>query len=263
MKRGSALILALWTIAVLSVMVIAFAYEARQQKGINVYVQRRNRASHLIDAGKILAEIVLLDYKNAKEWSQDEDAAALLEDDAWYEAKRDLKTTSKCTVGPVYLDGTYPESALVMVEIESANSRSKGVININELYQGSDGTSDKNVDARWWMIFRSHNIPEELDTERDGRIKLWNILIASWKDWRDSDDTVTSIDGEECGAEGRWTLCSASAARRTSGTRRWRRSSRTSTRTLRTSSSAVPATDRFRTSTSSRTCAASATIRRC
>ena len=204
MKRGSALILALWTIAVLSVMVIAFAYEARQQKGINVYVQRRNRASHLIDAGKILAEIVLLDYKNAKEWSQDEDAAALLEDDAWYEAKRDLKTTSKCTVGPVCLDETYPESALVMVEIEASNSRSKGVININELYQGSDGTSDKNVDARWWMIFRSHNIPEELDTERDGRIKLWNILIASWKDWRDSDDTVTSIDGEECGAEDEW-----------------------------------------------------------
>ncbi len=115
MKRGSALILALWTIAVLSVMVIAFAYEARQQKGINVYVQRRNRAAHLIDAGKILAEIVLLDYENATEWSEDEDPAELLEDDAWYEAKRDLKTHSKCQIGPVFLDEEYPEASLVMV----------------------------------------------------------------------------------------------------------------------------------------------------
>ena len=204
MKRGSALIMALWTIAVLSIMVISFAYEARQQKGINVYVQRRNRASHLIDAGKILAEIVLLDYKNASEWSEDEDADKLLEDDAWYEAKRNLKSQSKCTIGPVYLDEDAPESALIMVEIESSDSSQKGVININELYQGSDGTSEKNVNERWWMIFRSHDIPEELDTERDGRIKLWNILIASWKDWRDSDDTVTSIEGDECGAEDEW-----------------------------------------------------------
>ncbi len=204
MKRGSALIMALWTIAVLSIMVISFAYEARQQKGINIYVQRRNRASHLIEAGKTLAEIVLLDYKSASEWSEDEDSADLLENDAWYEAKRDLKTESKCTIGPVYLDEENPESALVMVEIETLDSASKGVININELYEGSDGTTEKNVNERWWMIFRSHNIPEELSTDRDGTVNLWNILIASWKDWRDSDDTVTSISGEECGAEDEW-----------------------------------------------------------
>ncbi len=54
------------------------------------------------------------------------------------------------------------------------------------------------------MIFKTRNIPEELVTETDGTINLWNILIASWKDWRDSDDTVTSISGEECGAENDW-----------------------------------------------------------
>ncbi len=204
MKRGVALIFAIWTIAILSVMVLAFAYEARQQAGINIYVQRRNRTNHLIDAGKILAEIVLLGYSDAPEWSQDQDDADLLEDDAWYKEKQDLKTTSKCTIGPVYLDEDAPEDSLVMVEIETSNSGSKGIIDINELYESSDGSSGNNVSERWWMIFRLCNIPEELSTPEEGTINLWNILIASWKDWRDSDDTVTSIDGEECGAETEW-----------------------------------------------------------
>lgn len=204
MRKASALILALWTIAVLSVMVLSFAYEARQQTGINFYVQNRNRAVHLIDAGKILAEIVLLDYKNVADWSEDQDDAKMLEEDAWYREKQDLKASSKCTIGPVYLDGENPEDSLVTITIQSSNSGSKGIININELYDASDGSADKNANYRWWMIFKSHNIPEELVVPKEGRINLWNVLIASWKDWLDIDHTVTSIDGKECGAEDEW-----------------------------------------------------------
>ncbi len=204
-RRGSALIMALWTIAVLSVMVISFAYEARQQAGINIYVQRRNRTTHLIDAGRILAEIVLLDYKNVADWSEDQDDAKMLEDDAWYKEKQDLKASSKCTIGPVCLDEDHPEDALVMVEIQTSNAGSKGIININELYEGSEETTTSaSVNERWWMILRSHGIPEELSTPNEGTINLWNILIASWKDWRDTDTVVTSVDGEECGAEDEW-----------------------------------------------------------
>ena len=203
-RRGSALVLAIWVIAVLSIMVLSFSYEARQQAGINLYVQNRNRTIHLIDAGKILAEIVLLDYKNVADWSEDQDDAKMLEDDAWFKEKQDLKSSSACTIGPVYLDEEDPENSLVTVTIASSNSGSKGIININELYESTDGSSDKNTNYRWWMIFKSHNIPEEISTKKDGRINLWNVLIASWKDWRDSDDTVTSIDGEECGAESEW-----------------------------------------------------------
>ena len=204
MKRGSALVLALWTIAVLAVMVLSFAYEARQQTGINIYVKHRNRTAHLIDAGKILAEVVLLDYKNVADWSEDQDDAKMLEDDAWYKEKQDLKTSSTCTIGPVYLDEEKPEDSLVTITIETSNSGSKGVININELYQGEGSGTDANVNERWWMIFRSHNIPEELSTPKEGKINLWNVLIASWKDWRDADDVVTTIDEEECGAENEW-----------------------------------------------------------
>ena len=59
MRRGSILMLVLWIIAVLSVMVVSFAYEARLQTGVNVYVRERNRVNRLMDAGQALAEVVL------------------------------------------------------------------------------------------------------------------------------------------------------------------------------------------------------------
>ena len=132
MKRGGALIFALWTITVLSIMALAFAYEAHQHAGINLYVRERNRTGHLIDAGKILAEIVLLNYRDVADWSEDQDDAELLEEDAWFKEKQNLKSASRCTIGPVFLDEENPESSLVTIEIETANSGKEGVLNINE-----------------------------------------------------------------------------------------------------------------------------------
>ena len=59
-RRGSALVMAIWILAVLSIMVVSFAFEARQQAGINVYVQERNRVKRLIEPGRVLGEIVML-----------------------------------------------------------------------------------------------------------------------------------------------------------------------------------------------------------
>ena len=47
MRRASALLMVLMTISVLSILVMAFVYEARQQGGINVYVRERNRVMRL------------------------------------------------------------------------------------------------------------------------------------------------------------------------------------------------------------------------
>lgn len=200
MKRGSALVFALWVIAVLSVMAISFAYEARQQTGINVYVQRRNRVSHLIDAGRIIAETILAKYKDIEPWNEDQDAEQMLEDDAWFREKQMLKSDGRCKIGPVYIDDDDPENSLVTIEIKPVNSGGKGMINVNELY----GATDPKINERWWMIFASHDIPQELDTPEEGRINLWNVLIASWNDWRDEDDNETQIDGKQCGAENDW-----------------------------------------------------------
>lgn len=208
MRRGSALILALWTIVVLSILVMAFTYEAKQQSGLNTYVQERNRANHIIEAGKVLAEMILVDYPNVADWSKDQDEKELFEKDAWFREKQELKKSSRCTIGPVALDEENPASALVTITIEASNSGADGIININQLYSGSDNSGTAGnadiISERWWMIFRAHGIPEEFTTRNDGRINLWDVLISSWQDWRDSDSLVTSVEGKECGAEDEW-----------------------------------------------------------
>ena len=94
MRRASALIVAIWVIAVLSIMVLSFATEAHLQTGINVYVRERNRVNRLVEAGQVLAEVVIAGYSEATEWSKDEDISELLEDDRWALEKRALKNCS-------------------------------------------------------------------------------------------------------------------------------------------------------------------------
>ena len=85
-RRGSVLIMALWIVAILSVMVISFAFEARQQVGIDVYVRERNRVNRVVDSGRMIGEAILLDYKNAKDPENRNgvlDWKDLFEEDRW------------------------------------------------------------------------------------------------------------------------------------------------------------------------------------
>ena len=196
-RRGSVLIMALWIIAILSVMVVSFAFEARQQAGIDVYVRERNRVSRLVESGRMLGEVVLLGYKDApdpeiKSGAPDWDDA--FEDDRWVIEKYALKTDHKCTIGPIRLDEPEDEDddvdpATITVELvfESATSR----IDINSL------TDEKGFEI-FKTILRDSGIDDELeveveDADRSGKKKhnLINLLVASWKDWRDEDDTVS------------------------------------------------------------------------
>ena len=131
-RRGSALLMALWMIAVLSIMVLSFAFEAHQQSGINVYVRERNRVNRLVEPGRILGETVLLGFGDAKEWSENEKAEDLDEEDRWYKEKRALKFDTRCTIGPILMDEEDEESGTVTVDIEMANSGSANGININD-----------------------------------------------------------------------------------------------------------------------------------
>ena len=207
MKRGSALIVAIWVIAVLSIMVLSFSMEARMQSGVNVFVRERTRVHRLMDAGQAIAEVVMTGFSEAAEWSEGEDLDSLLEDDRWVLEKRSLKSDSKCTIGPILLDESRDENgdlrnpSLVTVEIQLVNAGRENAINVNELYNGGDS----NYRLRWEMIFRSNGIPEDFEVDtKDGRMPLTDLLIASWNDWRDEDSDVSEIDGKQCGAEAEW-----------------------------------------------------------
>lgn len=202
MRRASALLMALWIIAVLSVMVLSFATEARLQTGINVYVRERNKVNRLIDAGAILAEVVIADYANVSEWSEDEDVDKLLEDDRWLLEKRQLKEGRPCVIGPILVDNENPDSGTVKVEVRMTRG-----LNINEMTPDAD----TNWRLRWEMLLKTHGIPEDYEVEAyDGdhhskrKYNLINLLIASFADWVDADDNVTQIDMENCGAESKW-----------------------------------------------------------
>ena len=196
-RRGSVLIMALWIIAILSVMVVSFAFEARQQAGIDVYVRERNRVSRLIESGRILGEVVLLGYKDAPDPEIQSGAPKwddAFEEDRWVIEKYNLKNDHTCTIGPIRLDEPDPDepdedapTLTVELKFESATSG----IDINSL------TDDKGFEI-FKTILRNSGIDDELEVEvedanRSGRKKhnLINLLVASWKDWRDEDDTVS------------------------------------------------------------------------
>ena len=205
MRKGSALLMALWTILVLGVIVMSFAFEAKLQGGINIYVEGRKRVKRLIDSGKVIGEVVLLGYEDAKEpemRSGVPDWKDIFEDeDRWCKEKYELKTSSRCTIGPIQLDEEKEDAGTVTIDIEITKGEDAGGININNLYQNGD----QNYIIRWQMILDMMGVPGDKEAFRDEDGKtidnLQHYIIGCWNDYRDDDETRTAIDGEECGAE--------------------------------------------------------------
>ena len=190
MKRGSALLMALWIILTLSVVVLSFSFEAKQQAGVNVYVQGKNRVKRLIESGQILGEVVLLGYKNGKQWTEDEDLAKELEDDRWYAEKQALKYSKGCTIGPILLDEEDPDSGTVKVEIALDSSDTGSGININTLCKDKD----PNFEDRWRLILDQCGVPRDEIKDDEGKsINLQSYIISCWQDYRDEDDSTYSI----------------------------------------------------------------------
>ena len=195
MKRGSALLMALWIILVLGVIVISFAFEAKLQGGINLYVQGKNRVKRMMEAGKTIGEVVIANYADAKRWEENEDEKELLEDDRWYKEKRALKYSKGCTIGPLVLDAEDPDSGTITVEITLDSSDESAGININKLVQ------DSNYDDRMRMILDSIGVPREknFDIGENKTIGLQSHIIACIKDFIDDDDTRYDIHNNETG----------------------------------------------------------------
>jgi len=213
-RPGSALIMALWTIAVLSIMVLSFATESHLYSGVNVFVRERNRVGRLIEPGQMLAEAVIAGYKDAPEWQDGEDVNELLKEDRFVMEKRELKTSSKCTIGPILVDDAqdkneeFKNPSTVKVEIQLVNAGEKHAININELY-----SQDSNYRLRWELMLKNVcGICPKFEVEAtdahykgNSKVRLVDLLICSWNDWRDEDDTATAgEEGDECGAEREW-----------------------------------------------------------
>ncbi len=200
-RKGSALILVIWTIAILSVVVMSFAVEAKLQAAVNVYVRERAQLDNLIDAGKVLGEMIIANHQNVPDYSEDENLEELLEDDRWIMEKRQLKQSgATVTIGPIIVDEKMPEDFVgkddaaveeelsgrgtVTVVIESVGGGEGGgpKFNINNLQP--DG--DPHYAELWENILYWVGIPED-DHE---------YFLNSWLDWYDSDDVKKGDYGD-------------------------------------------------------------------
>jgi general secretion pathway protein K len=162
MKRGSALIIVLWVIALLSVLIGGFAYEMHVEAKIVSYVRKKLKSEYLAKAGIEYAQ-ALLSHSSEVKGKGDTDE---MKGKYWYAAAKRLRQgyavmglTESLGEGSFTLD-ILPEP---------------GLRNINALR-----------DDDWERIFKVSGVPED----------LWPELIDCFNDWRDSDDQP-NLDGAE------------------------------------------------------------------
>ena len=192
--RGSALVMAIWIIAVLSLLVLNFATEAHLQTSVNLYMRERIRVAHLTDAGIAIAETVILNFPNVQEAADDEreeDLDKLLEDDRWIIEKRELKRGSKTTIGPIVVDKENPSAGTVTIEIESIGGGDNGgaKFNINTLHK--DG--HPRYAELWEGILSWAGVPEEPKEERE---ELTEEILEATASEKVSDMTVSEAQDQ-------------------------------------------------------------------
>ena len=177
-RRGSALVGAIWILAVLSVLIATYAVDAQLQTRINLYLQERVKVDHLTDAGIAIAEVIMLDYQNVAV-DEETNFEEKLEDDRWYMEKVDLKDNRECSTGAVPVDALNPGGGSVTVKIKPIEAK----WNINNLYAGGDA----NFAKIWEAVLAASGVPED----------YWDGIVDSWCDWRDTDGTMTGDGGAE------------------------------------------------------------------
>lgn len=174
-RGGSAMIIALWTITLLSMLVMSFALDAMLEGRISTYVRQRRRVDYLTQSGVAIAEMLLVEFQNASAASAADD-----HDDRWRESKLRIKRGQTAVVEDSP-DKDDPDSGVVRVEIIPETAR----WNINQL--NSSAQTGIPYDLVWEAILTAAGVPQEYFEE----------LIDCWNDWVDADSTSSGRYGAE------------------------------------------------------------------
>lgn len=160
--EGSALILVLWAIGLLSVLVISMTFDAHVESSITLWLRNRTKAQALSRSGMEIAELLLI-KSDAIRQNRD------VEEDHWFEAAKSLSEGMAIRNFQNELgDG------VITVEIVPEPARR----NVNQMQTDED----------WERVLEMGGITEDLD--------LWPVLIDSFMDWVDRDD-IPRMHGAE------------------------------------------------------------------
>ena len=176
--RGSALIVVLWVVGLLSMLVASLTFDAHIEARITSYYRKRTRAESLALSGIQIAEMLM--RKTTRISGEPE--LDTEEDDRWYDAARSLKKGAMRGLEEPLGDGT------IALEIIPEPAR-RNVNNLN--LKKNDVTKEEDLrelEMNLEQILDVGGITEDLE--------MWPILIDSFIDWIDKDD-VPRLDGAE------------------------------------------------------------------
>ena len=162
-RGGSALIVVLWTVGLLSMLVGAFAFDAHVESRITSYYRKRTKASYLARAGVEMAEMLMEasgDLQRGQEKTSED------EDDAWFDAKMTLVEGAAIRG----LEHELGDGTIVLDVIPEPARRDVNHLTVDD----------------WERILEVGGVPED----------LWPELIDSFFDWTDKDDAPRA-DGAE------------------------------------------------------------------
>jgi general secretion pathway protein K len=162
-RTGSALIVAVWVIALLSLMIGSFAFEMKLESRIAGYYRQRLKAEQIAQSGIDKARFLLdlsgqIDPKNANDPHLGK---------SWYDQAKRLKEG----LNVVSIVDSLGEGELSLTIVPEPS-----LINVNELKTLAD----------WEGVFDQGGIPED----------EWPELFDAFSDWIDPDD-VSLPDGAE------------------------------------------------------------------
>ncbi len=162
-KEGSALLLALWTIGILSLLAFGLAFDAELQSKVSMLSRRRQKAEAIAQSGIVVAQMLL--QKQGK-ISGNEDESQIGKD-KWYGSAFKLSKGLPIS-GMRYALG----EGEILLDIEPEPGRR----NVNRL-----------KDEDWERVLTVGGIPME----------YWEELIDSVNDWIDSDSNPNAKGAEK------------------------------------------------------------------
>ena len=160
-RRGSGLIVAIWTIALLSILVVSFAFDAHLETKVLSVTRKRHQAEYLAMSGITIAEM-LMDKVGSISGTE---AAQAVADDRWYQPAL-LMRRGKPVLGLIEKLG----DGYIRLDIEPEPGRR----NVNRL-----------TDDDWERILRVGGVPED----------LWPTLIDSFRDWTEPEGKPPRTNG--------------------------------------------------------------------